>query len=145
MFWDILFMKNRGMNLEQEQLKNDAILANELQTEIFKGLARGVPPVRLLLKALQCLSLQKGSNFSFEEIKEKAKLVYGDEIDRELSRKEKIQEAEEREERLQKAFEREQDSDDKKMVIRLKNAVRMNREEAEFLRKEHWSEMSQEK
>lgn len=72
-------------------------------------------------------------------------MVYGDEIDRELSRKEKIQEAEERAERLQKAFEREQDSDDKKMVIRLKNAVRMNREEAEFLRKEHWSEISQEK
>ena len=119
---------------EKERSREDLARANELQAEIFHGISRGEPAERLLLKAIESMALRDGDTVSYKEARENMKAIYGIGLGEEVPLQIELEEVEGRLTKLRESYERENDSDQKDMVERLKNAIRAHEERVESLR-----------
>ena len=95
-----------------------------LRTEITKGIQAGQSTYRLLLKAMECISLMTGDTVFYSQGKDELQKLYGIFGDQEAKETEK-EEVQQRLTRLLEAYDREQNTDDKR---RIKTAIDRHRE-----------------
>ena len=103
--------------------------AGQLGAEISKGIQAGEPIYRLLLKAIECISLMTGDKTFYDMNKNNLQTIYGilgEPAAIEIER----QEVEQRLKRLMAAYEQEQPADAKQ---RIKNAIKAHQEKLEGL------------
>jgi len=103
--------------------------AGQLKAEISKGIQAGEPIYRLLLKAIECISLMTGDKTFYDMNKNNLQTIYGilgEPAAIEIER----QEVEQRLKRLMAAYEQEQPADAKQ---RIKNAIKAHQEKLEGL------------
>jgi len=109
----------------QENIKQ----AEQLRTEINKGVQAGEPVFKLLLKAIECISLMTGDKLFYDMNKSNLQTIYGilgEPAAIEIER----QEVEQRLKRLMAAYEQDQPADAKQ---RIKNAIRAHQDKLEQL------------
>lgn len=94
-----------------------------LRTEITKGIQAGQSTYRLLLKAMECISLMTGDGGFYSQGKAELQRLYGIFGDREAKETEK-EEVQQRLTRLLEAYDREQSQDDRR---RIKTAIDRHR------------------
>lgn len=95
-----------------------------LRTEITKGIQAGQSTYRLLLKAMECISLMTGDTVFYSQGKDELQKLYGIFGDQEAKATEK-EEVQQRLTRLLEAYDREQNTDDKR---RIKTAIDRHQE-----------------
>lgn len=103
--------------------------AGQLRAEINKDIQAGEPVYKLLLKAIECISLITGDRVFFDMNKNNLQTIYGilgEPAAIEIER----QEVEQRVERLMAVYEKEKDPGAKQ---RIKNAIRAHQEKLEKL------------
>ena len=102
--------------------------AGQLKAEINKGIQAGEPIYRLLLKAIECISLMTGDKLFYDMNKSNLQTIYvlGEPAAIEIER----QEVEQRLKRLMAAYEQDQPADAKR---RIKNAIKAHQEKLEKL------------
>lgn len=109
----------------QENIKR----AGQLRAEINKGIQAGEPIYKVLLKAIECISLMTGDKLFYDMNKSNLQTIYGilgEPAAIEIER----QEVEQRLKRLMAAYEQEQPADAKQ---RIKNAIKAHQEKLEKL------------
>lgn len=110
---------------QQENIRR----AGQLKAKINKGIQAGEPIYKLLLKAIECVSLMTGDKLFYDMNKSNLQTIYGilgEPAAIEIER----QEAEQRLKRLMAAYEQEQPADAKR---RIKNAIKAHQEKLEGL------------
>ena len=95
-----------------------------LRTEITKGIQAGQSTYRLLLKAMECISLMTGDTVFYSQGKDELQKLYGIFGDQEAKATER-EEVQQRLTRLLEAYDREQNTDDKR---RIKTAIDRHQE-----------------
>lgn len=90
-----------------------------IRTEITKGIQAGQSTYRLLLKAMECISLMTGDTVFYKQGKAELQQLYGIFGDPEAQATER-EEVQQRLTRLLEAYDREQDADDRR---RIKTAI----------------------
>ena len=105
---------------QQENIRK----AGSLRTEITKGIQAGQSTYRLLLKAMECISLMTGDTVFYPQGKDELQKLYGIFGDQEAKATER-EEVQQRLTRLLEAYDREQNTDDKR---RIKTAIDRHRE-----------------
>ena len=103
--------------------------AGQLRAEINKGIQAGEPVFKLLLKAIECISLMTGDKLFYDMNKSNLQTIYGILGEPAAIEIEK-QEVEQRLKRLMAAYEQEQPADAKQ---RIKNAIKAHQEKLEKL------------
>lgn len=109
----------------QENIKR----AGQLRADINKGVQAGEPIYKLLLKAIECISLMTGDKLFYEANKANLQTIYGvlgEPAAIEIERNE----VQERLNRLMAAYEQDQPADAKQ---RIKNAIRAHQEKLKKL------------
>ena len=104
---------------QQENIRK----AGGLRTEITKGIQAGQSTYRLLLKAMECISLMTGDGGFYSQGKDELQKLYGIFGDQEAKATER-EEVQQRLTRLLEAYDREQNTDDKR---RIKTAIDRHR------------------
>jgi len=105
---------------QQENIRK----AGSLRTEITKGIQAGQSTYRLLLKAMECISLMTGDTVFYSQGKDELQKLYGIFGDQEAKATER-EEVQQRLTRLLEAYDREQNTDDKR---RIKTAIDRHQE-----------------
>lgn len=105
---------------QQENIRQ----AGGLRTEITKGIQAGQSTYRLLLKAMECISLMTGDTVFYKQGKAELQRLYGIFGDPEAQATER-EEVQQRLTRLLEAYDREQDADDRR---RIKTAIERHRD-----------------
>lgn len=98
--------------------------AEGIRTEITKGIQAGQSTYRLLLKAMECISLVTGDTVFYSQGKDELQKLYGIFGDQEAKATER-EEVQQRLTRLLEAYDREPSQDDKR---RIKTAIDRHRE-----------------
>jgi len=103
--------------------------AKQLRADINKGLQAGEPIYRLLLTAIECISLMTGEKLFYDMNKENLQTIYGILGEPEAIEIER-QEVQQRLNNLKAAYEREEAADAKQ---RIKNAIKAHQDKLEQL------------
>lgn len=123
-----------AQELSQER-KSELAHANQLQVEVMKGLQSGEPVERLLLKALESLSLKDNDTVSFPEAKKTLIAIYGDALGQPVPLQIELEEFETRLERLKQAYEEGKETEAKDTQERVKNAIMAHENRIALLKK----------
>ena len=110
---------------QQEHIRK----AGQLRADINKGIQAGEPVYKVLLKAIECISLMTGDRVFYDMNKNNLQTIYGILGEPEVIAVER-QEVEQRLKRLMAAYEQDQPADAKR---RIKNAIKAHQEKLEGL------------
>lgn len=95
--------------------------SEKLRTDILRGSKAGEPPISLLLKASECISLMTGDTVFYNQFEGNIKSIYGAGLLEPEPLKKELGEVQERLQNLQKALERNTEPEDSKR--RIKGAI----------------------
>jgi len=114
-----------GYKEHQENIKR----AGQLRAEINKGVQAGEPVYRLLLKAIECISLMTGDKLFYDMNKNNLQTIYGI-LEEPAAIEIERQEVQKRLNNLKAAYDKERDPGAKR---RIKNAIKAHQEKLEQL------------
>ena len=114
-----------GYREQQENIRR----AKQLRADINKSIPAGEPMYKVLLKAIECISLMTGEKLFYDMNKENLQTIYGILGEPEAIEIER-QEVEQRLNNLKAAYEREEAADAKR---RIKNAIKAHQDKLEQL------------
>lgn len=120
---------NERLAAEYKAQQENIRKAGQLRAEINKGVKAGEPVYKLLLKAVECISLMTGEKLFYDMNKENLQTIYGILGEPEVLEVER-QEVGQRLTNLKAAYEREEAADAKR---RIKNAIKAYQDKLEQL------------
>lgn len=111
-----------------KQYQQNIARSGQLRTDIIKGVKAGESPYKLLLKAIECISLMTGDRLFLDATKADIKSIYGAGLLEGEPLQTELEEVQGRLAKLEQAAEREGEPEDSKR--RIQNAIKAHRERA---------------
>lgn len=116
-----------------KQYQQNIARSGRLRTEIIKGVKRGESPYRLLLKAIECISLMTSDTVILNTVREDIKSIYGAGLLEAEPLQVELEEVQKRLVKLEQAAGREGEPEDSRQ--RIKNAIKAHHARADQLKK----------